>query len=240
MRSKNFVTRCLLGGLAVLSVLSFTGCKEEETVTYEERTYYNNQYVNGRYYCQQGYPDDWTVSADLEQSYYLKTIEEYADGTPITQFNDCGLVAQFSPSSDADKVKYSVYSLKGTFMRATQGDILIGLLGKNTYNFSFNNLFLDSEEHTPRDAFVWEEDIEDTQESIKSTEASYNRIVFQKLGYTFTVDGVDWKGMMLVTIGKEGFYVITLEAESGSWDTYYSTMESMLNDFRMLGWDTEQ
>ena len=33
MRSKNFVTRCLLGGLAVLSVLSFTGCKEEETVS---------------------------------------------------------------------------------------------------------------------------------------------------------------------------------------------------------------
>ena len=46
--------------------------------------------------------------------------------------------------------------------------------------------------------------------------------------------------MLLVTIGKEGFYVITLEAESGSWDTYYSTMESMLNDFRMLGWETEK
>lgn len=46
--------------------------------------------------------------------------------------------------------------------------------------------------------------------------------------------------MMLVTIGKEGFYVITLEAEAGTWDSKFETMETMLNDFRMLGWETEE
>ncbi|MFR1518722.1 MAG: hypothetical protein ACLSVG_08125 [Clostridia bacterium] len=239
MRSKNFMTRCLLGGLAVLSILSFTGCKEGNETLPVDTFIFNKQYDNGRYYCKQGYPDDWTVKADTEEAYYLKQIDEYADGSPMT-FTDCGLVAQFSPQNDAQKVKYSIYTLKGTFMRATQGDILIGLLGKNGYKFEFNNLFIDNEEHTPRDAFVWAEDIEDTTESIKKTEASYNKISFQKLAYTFTQDGVDWMGTMLVTVGKEGFYLITLETEKASWDTYYETMETMLNDFRMLGWETEK
>ena len=65
-------------------------------------------------------------------------------------------------------------------------------------------------------------------------------MTYQKVGYTFTVDGVDWKGMMLVTVSKEGFYVITLETEKGSWDANYSTMEQMLNDFRMRGWETRE
>lgn len=170
MRSKNFITRCLLGGLAVLTVFSFTGCKEDVNQEYGPTYIYEKQYENGRYYCQQGYPDDWNVDADIENAYYLKEFNEYADGTP-TNFSDCGLIAQFKPSDAPDKVKYSIYSLKGHFMKATPGDILIGLLGKNTYKFEFNNLFLDSEDHTPRDAFVWEQEIEDTTESIASTKS---------------------------------------------------------------------
>lgn len=240
MRSKNFITRCLLSGLAVLTVFSLAGCKKEDKeVKYEEKPFYANQYKNERYYCQQGYPDDWKVNADTAEGYYLKEIEAYADGSP-TSFSDCGLVAQFSPSNDEGKIKYSVYSLKGHFMRATPGDILIGLLGKNSYNFTFNNLFLDSEDQTPREAFVWAEEIEDTPESIATTTSSYNKINFQKVAYTFTVSGVDWKGMMLSTVGKEGFYVITLETEKDVWDSNFSIMETMLNDFRMLGWETEE
>ena len=30
MRSKNFITRCLLSGLAVLTVFSLAGCKKED------------------------------------------------------------------------------------------------------------------------------------------------------------------------------------------------------------------
>lgn len=56
MRSKNFITRCLLSGLAVLTVFSLAGCKKEDKeVTYEEKPFYANQYKNERYYCQQGY-----------------------------------------------------------------------------------------------------------------------------------------------------------------------------------------
>ena len=46
--------------------------------------------------------------------------------------------------------------------------------------------------------------------------------------------------MMLSTVGKEGFYVITLETEKDVWDSNFSIMETMLNDFRMLGWETEE
>lgn len=239
MRSKNFITKCMVGCLALLMVFSFVGCKEEKTPDYkEEKTLFETQYENSRYYCQQGYDaNTWDVK-EGNNKYYLKNITEYADGTAVN-YNDCGLVAQFSPKAAADKATYSIYSLKGNFMRATLSDILMGLVGKNSYKFEFNNLFLADEENTPRNAFVWTIDVEDTQESLKETTKSYNKLNFQQVPYTFTVDGVNWKGMMLVTLGKEGFYVITLEMEANTWDTYYAEMEKMLNDFRMLGWETE-
>lgn len=239
MYSKKILTRIMLCLLAIISTFTVAGCKDPENPI-EESYFYENQLNSIRYYFEQGYPDDWSIKQGTDGN-YIKKIEQYADGTKNQYITDCGLVAQFFPKSNPDKVKYSVYSLKYPFMRATGGDFLLGLVGVSSdYPLEFNNLFIEDEEYNPRTAFVWSNTITDDPESIKSTTVYYNKMTFQKVPYTFTVDGVDWKGMMLVTVGKEGFYVITLETEASVWDSNYSTMESMLKDFRMRGWETRE
>ena len=221
-------------------MFTVVGCQEEEGNGIVETYLFEKQLDSVRYYFEQGYPDNWTVKQGTDGN-YIKKIEQYVDGSKNQYITDCGLVAQFSPNANADKVKYSIYSLKYPFMRATGGDILLGLVGVSTdYPLEFNNLFVEDEENPPRTAFVWTTNVEDTAESIKATTVYYNKMTFQKVGYNFTVDGVDWKGMMLVTVAKEGFYVITLETAADVWDANYAEMEKMLQDFRMRGWETKE
>ena len=239
MYSKKILTRIMLCLLAVVSMFTVVGCKKDPTPI-SESYIFDKQLNSIRYYFEQGYPDDWTLKAGNDGN-YIKKIEQYADGSKNQYITDCGLVAQLSPTANADKVKYSVYSLKYPFMRATGGDFLLGLVGKSTdYPLSFNELFNEDVENKPREAFVWATTVEDTEESITSTTARYNKMQFQKVAYNFTVDGIDWKGIMLVTPSKEGFYVITLEAAKDAWDANYSVMEKMLTDFRMRGWETRE
>lgn len=240
MNSKKLTVRILLCLLALVSMFAVVGCSEESGQPITETYLYEKQLDSVRYYFEQGYPDDWTVKQGTDGN-YIKKIEQYVDGSKNQYITDCGLVAQFSPNSNPDKVKYSVYSLKYPFMRATGGDFLLGLVGvSKDYPLEFNNLFVEDAENQPRDAFVWSTTVEDTAESIKATSVYYNKMTFQKVGYTFTVDGVDWKGMMLVTVAKEGFYVITLETAADVWDANYAEMEKMLQDFRMRGWETKE
>lgn len=240
MNSRKLTTRILLCLLALVSLFAVVGCDGEDGELPKETYIYKNQLNSIRYYFEQGYPDDWQVKQG-ENGNYIKQITQYVDGTKNNYIQDCGLVAQFVPTANSDKAKYSVYSLKYPFMRATGGDFLLGLVGKsNDYKLSFNDLFIEDVDNKPREAFVWATEIEDTEESITSTTVRYNKMQFQKVGYSFTVDGVDWKGIMLVTPSKEGFYVITIEAAADAWDANYKVMEQMLSDFRMRGWETRE
>lgn len=235
---KNLMKKGMLCCLAIICVFSFSSCKnDDDVVDNSETTLYPNQFENMRYYCQQGYDEATWKVIEGEDKQLLKDITQYADGKPVN-YTACGLVAQFTPIADEGKVKYNIFALKGNFMRATITDILLGLVGKSeTYKFNFNDLFIEDTDNNPRDAFVWDQEVEDTEESLNKTNASYNKMNYQRVPYKFTVDGVDWQGMMLTTLGKEGFFVITLEAQADLWDTYYSEMEKMLKDFRLRGWE---
>lgn len=243
MNSKKLTVRILLCLLALVSLFTVVGCKEEKPIA--ESYLYDKQLNSNRYYFEQGYPDSWTLNQGPDGN-YLKKIEQYVDGTKNQFISDCGLVAQISPTNNADKVKYSVYSLKYPFMRSTSGDFLLGLVGEsNDYPFHLNQLFLDDPENKERAGFVFDVDLKGADgkiddEKLKNTSVFYNKIQFQKAAYTFTVDGVDWKGMMFVTLAKEGFYVITLESEKSVWDANYAEMENMLKDFRLRGWETKE
>lgn len=230
MYSKKILTRIMLCLLAVVSMFTVVGCKKDTPIS--ETYLFEDQYDNIRYYVKQGYPSDW-VKIEGKDGYYLKKIDQYVDGSKGNLIQDCGLIAQFSPSDNVDKVKYSIYTLKYHFMRYTLGDFLLGLVGKSdNLKIELNTLFVEDEENQPRSAFVWTDDINDDK-LLESTKVFYNKIQFHKVGYTFTVDGVDWKGIMLVNNQcNEGFYVFTLEAEASVWDSYYSVMEKMLSDFR--------
>lgn len=241
MSSKKFITRLMLICMALVSVLSMVGCKEEGTPMDKEILKFKNQYKNIRYYVQQGYPDGWIVNSKADQ-YYLKKIETTTDSTEKHRYNNAGLIAQFLPDNTG-KAKYSIYSLEYPFMRSTPGELLYSLYGGEKCAFSdleFNKLFVDSEDHVSRDAFVWLDTIENTKESLASTTKYYNKIPFLRLAYTFTVDGVDWHGMMLMTTGTSGFYLITMEAENSVWEENYTKMDDLIGDFRMLGWEEQE
>lgn len=240
MNSKKITTRILLCILALVSLFAVVGCSEKKPIA--ESYLFEKQLNSDRYYFEQGYPDDWTLTTGTD-GYYKKQITQYADGTTNNYISDCGLVAQISPNA---KAKYSVYSLKYSFMRSTLGDFLIGIVGESTdYPFFLNNLFIDDPDNKARENFVFDIDIKGADgkvddQKVQATSVVYNKIQFQKAAYTFTVDGVDWKGMMFVTLAKEGFYVITLEAAKDSWDANYTQMEKMLQDFRLRGWETKK
>ena len=125
-------------------------------------------------------------------------------------------------------------------------DFCLGLVGESRdYPFFLNNLFIDNPNNKARENFVFDIDIKGAygtidNQQVQATSVVYNKIQFRKAAYTFTVDGVDWKGMMFVTLAKEGFYVITLEAAKDSWDANYTQMENMLQDFRLSGWATNE
>ena len=245
MNSKKLITRIILLCLVFVFAFSFAGCKDENEELPEEHPNLPDQYENYRYYVQQGYRgDSWTVSDGQDRYYKVDSEGKYADGTDFPPYIErCGLVATFTPKN-VTNVKYNIYTLEGSFMRATQGDMLMGILGKSsTYNFEFNNLFLDDLDRTPRDNFVLTDggdSVEDTLESIRTTTVEYNKISFQRISYSFTVDGNEWQGMLLLTLAQQGgFHVITLETEASVWDANFAAMEEMLSDFRLLGWETD-
>lgn len=238
MNSKKLLTKVILCVLALVSLFAFVGCSEEEGAPADQKDYiHEKQYENKRYYFSQGYPNDWKV-AEGEDGVFLVKSEHKS-------YNDIGLVSQFSKG----KAKYSVYSLKYNFMTASEYDYVMGLLGQDPENpYEFNKYFYDDKEYTPsdegmREAFVWDktiENIEDLDNKEYTFEDDNNEILFRQLTYSFTVDGVDWKGAMFVTAAKEGFYVITTEAEASVWDSEFKTMTKMVSDFHITGFETKK
>lgn len=240
MHSKKLITKIMLCLLALVSLFSVVGCKDPGTEI-TERYLFENQLNSIRYYIEQGYPEDWILKEGTD-GYYIKKFEKMADGSSSNFLQDCGLVAQLSPKTDSEKVKYSIYTLKFPFMTDTAEDIFIGLLGEDdSLDLSFNNLFIDDEENNPRAAFVWNSyDMSNTDELISSAKVYYNKYCFYKHGYSFTVDGVDWKGMMFFVMGQHIFHIVTFETEATVWDAYYSVMDGMLADFRLRGWEKRE
>ena len=239
MNSKKLLTKVVLCMLALVSLFSFVGCSEEkEQASADQKDYiHEKQYENIRYYFSQGYPNDWKVEEGEDGVFLVKS--EHGN------FNDMGLVSKFSKG----KAKYSVYTLKSNFMTASEYDYVWGLLGKDIENpYEFNKYFYDDKEYTPsdegmREAFVWDKTIENIDE-LYNDEYKFvdenNDIEFCQLTYSFTVDGVDWKGAMFVTAAKEGFYVITTEAEASVWDSEFKTMTKMVSDFHITGFETKE
>ena len=235
MNSKKLLTKIVLCVLALVSLFSFVGCSDDEGKDPSKNYIFSKQYENKRYYFSQGYPDDWKAT-EGKDGMFLVSIDH-----PI--YKDIGLVSQFQKGN----AKYSVYSLKYNFMAASLTDYVMGLLGKDVQlGFEFNKYFCDDKEYTPsdeggREAFVWDETI-DNKDALSKKLFTHENTGYQfcQLTYTFTVDGVDWKGAMNVVNAKEGFYVVTTEAAASSWDADFKTMTEMLGDFHIIGFETKK
>lgn len=233
------VISLLLVVLMVASVgLSMIGCKEEDANN-ERINLLPDQLENQRYYFQQGYTaETWDVAVG-ENDYYLLRIKEMADGSPV-RVNSVGLCAQFTPKGRTD-VTYSIYNIAGVGGAAvTRGVVFEQLVNEEvTSSFHFNDLFLDSTEAGGRENFVMEkyEDVNDTIINLDKTQ-------FNKLGYTFTKEGIDWKGNLYFIPHQMGgitsFHLITVETEATEWDTFSAEIETMLKDFKQIGYEEKE
>ena len=232
------VCSLLMVMLMIVSIAtSFVACQKEEVI-YELEDILPNQLENGRYYFRQGYKaDSWDVSCG-EDDRYLITLDTMTDGSKCRY--KCGLAVQFTPKGRND-ITYSIYNIAGVSGAAvTRGTIFEQLVNEEKESsFHFNELFRDASEENGRDNFVLEK-----YENVDETTVNINKTQFNKLGYTFTKDGVDWKGTLYFIPHNKGgissFHLITVETEVSAWDAYAEDIEVMLKDFKQTGYETKQ
>lgn len=237
MNSRKFLKKISVCALTLVLALSMAACgsKDEgerkkdgvEAADEYNEYIYDKQYENKRYYFSQGYPDDWQIK-EGEDQVALSTVE-------CPDFSDVELITQFSKGN----AKYSVYCMKHSFMATSPSLLASGILGINEdYNFTFNEYF---NEGAPRDNYV--PDTVENEEALKEMVVTHknNDLSFTQVTYTFTVDGINWKGAMNLTTSNEGFFLITIESTEAEWASNFELMnEKMLADFHLKGYETKK
>ena len=234
MRFKKVISLLLVTLMIAAVAFSMVAC-EKEKADYQLQNILPDQLQNQRYYFRQGYTaETWDVKVG-DSDYYLIKFKTMADGSAV-RYNS-GLCAQFSPKGNSN-VTYSIYNITSVGGAAvTRATIFEQLVNEDvTSNFKFNELFLDSTEEGGRDNFVLNK-----YDDVNDTVVNINRTQFNTLGYTFTKDGVDWKGNLYFIPhgmgGTSNFHLITVEAVATEWDTYAAEIEVMLKDFKQVGYE---
>lgn len=230
------VISLLLVMLMIASVgFSMIGC-ENEDVNNERINYLPDQLENQRYYFQQGYTKEtWDVAVG-DDDYYLYRIQQTADGDPV-RVQSVGLCVQFTPKDRTD-ITYSIYNIAGVGGAAvTRGVVFEQLVNEEvTSNFHFNKVFLDRTEEGGRENFVMAK-----YDDVNETIVNIDKTQFNTLGYTFTKDGIDWKGNLYFIPHQMGgitsFHVITVETVASVWDEFKADIDTMLKDFKQIGYE---
>ena len=185
MSFKKVISLLLVVLMTASLAFSMVACQEEDANN-ERINHLPDQLENQRYYFQQGYTKEtWDVAIG-ENDYYLRRIQQTANGDPV-RVSSVGLCAQFTPKGRTD-ITYSIYNIAGVGGAAvTRGVVFEQLVNDEiSSNFHFNEIFLDSTEQNGRENFVMDkyEDVNDTIVNIDKTQ-------FNTLGYTFTKEGID-------------------------------------------------
>ncbi|MBE7065924.1 MAG: hypothetical protein E7385_00040 [Ruminococcaceae bacterium] len=236
MSFKKIISLLLVTLLLATVALSMVACGEKDA-DYELKNILPDQLQNQRYYFRQGYTaETWDVKVG-DNDYYLIKFKTMADGSAV-RYNS-GLCAQFSPKGRSD-VTYSIYNITSVGGAAvTRATIFEQLVNEEvTSSFKFNELFLDSTEEGGRENFVLNK-----YDDVNDTVVNINKTQFNTLGYTFTKDGIDWKGNLYFIPhgigGTSNFHLITVEAVATEWDTFAAEIEVMLQDFKQVGYEGE-
>ena len=235
MSFKKVISLLLVVFMTASLAFSMVACQEEDANN-ARINHLPDQLENQRYYFQQGYTKEtWDVAIG-ENDYYLRRIQQTANGDPV-RVSSVGLCAQFTPKGRTD-ITYSIYNIAGVGGAAvTRGVVFEQLVNDEiSSNFHFNELFLDSTEQDGRENFVMDkyEDVNDTIVNIDKTQ-------FNTLGYTFTKEGIDWKGNLYFIPHQMGgitsFHVITVETVASVWDELKADIDIMLKDFKQIGYE---
>jgi len=224
VRIKNVIkTICVFSLVFVMAGMMF-GCNHDKA---EPEYKLPDQYMNIKYYFDQGFYGDstktegtakWTLEAKTTGLIYT------ADEKPGHQ----GLVSELFPTDDVASASYRVYFYESTFtMTATAKDEANKLIKDN-----FMNTFIGN--HTD---FAF--DFSANGGVQESSIVMYNNLQYRLLNYTFTKDGVAYKGNAYLLLDGWNCYLIINEVAADKEATYSTIFIDMLKEFRLEPFESD-
>jgi len=221
---KNVIkTICVFSLVFVMAGMMF-GCNPKV----EESEYkLPDQYYNIKYYFDQGFYGESTK----EKNTAKWTLEAKTTGlmyTPDEKPGNEGLVTEIYPTDDQASASYRVYYYKSTFvMTATAKDEANKLIKDN-----FMNTFIGN--HTD---FAF--DFSANGGVQESTIVTYNDLQYRLLNYTFTKDGVAYKGNAYFLLDGWNCYLVVNEVAADKVDTYSPIFIEMIKEFRLEPFESD-
>ncbi len=238
MQIKRTVKIALAAVLAIACMASMFACEKNKGQINEDGKL-PIQWENKVYYFQQGVRTDW------------KFINVSADKKMVDR--EAGLVCQLAPVADASlelteeqkkefganpaadtraavtDVEYSVYYFggEGVMMTDSTADV-VKWIQDEASPFYFNTKHNTG---SPREAFRQLTDPEIYY-------AKFSKLQFNKITYSFTKDGDDWKGELNLVMNGQKYFIVTYEAKADAYEKYFDSYEEIIGDFRKEGWET--
>lgn len=212
MRINKIVKSVMVLSLLLILVVSMVGCGEK-IPNYFPDGELDNQCRNDRYYFQQGYSNDWTAN--------FKEDEYALDPKNLLLF-------EMWPTEAEGKAIYSIYTGDTHLMTTNVLETTDKML-EPTSPLYFNKRFIKDE--TPREGFAFTSD---------KQKAIYNNIHYQRVKYSYTVNGENWVGEFYVTMKGSKYYVITWERKADVADTYQEQFLTHIIDYRFRGLEDEK
>ncbi|MBE7056610.1 MAG: hypothetical protein E7388_04125 [Ruminococcaceae bacterium] len=210
MQIKKVLKVVLLCCLTVILAVSVFGCKGKEGPNK-----YNlpNQYQNIIYYFEQGFHEGWSLVGDESGKYSIP--EEK-------------LVIEIKKDEDPNSARYAVYKQKEHDDMPMTSSLrsMFALTVNPEHDLYFNKNMGVREGYTITSA--------DPIDFILNGNQYYSAT------YTFTKDGAEWQGQYFLLPHGRQFYVVCYESTVATWATYEPIFKEMMNDFRPIGFESEQ
>ncbi len=220
VRNKSIIKSILALVLVVASIFTMVACKKE--VVEEKTQELPNIVESKRHYYQQGYLDSWTV------------VKQGQDGHLFDEAT--GLLIQLAPAKDGkavENVQYNVWihGSEKIGLTTSRNDLIKLITNDTNADFAFNKINV-VEEGKERESYA-------QQGEPSRFTGKYSKLQFDKVEYTYTRDGNDWKGIYYITWANDSkYFVVSYEAEASVFDTYKADAEETIGDFRKEGWET--
>ena len=243
MQLKKLISIVVASLLVVCFAVALFGCKPKTLHFIDENGVLPNQYENLRYYFQQGYRPDWTITrmdADkrildrdtgliLVMAPLVSTIDADGNVTVEEEVITDADGNQTKVQKLVDGVEYCVYfhNGEGITMTTSRNDVVKWLQDPES-KFYFNNKHYNG---SPRETFLEKGDPE-------IFTARYSKLQFSTVAYTFTKDGENWRGVYNIVMQGVEYFIVTFEAKAELYDKYYDAYYETIGDFRMKGWET--
>ncbi len=176
-----------------------------------------NMIESKQYHCLQGYLDNWTVTKQGQDGHLYD--------------KNTGLLLQLAPVKDGKAVENAQYNVwistdQRIPLTALWRDVVKWITDDNNEEFAFNKrqVIIPGIERNS-----YEQQSEPHQFTGKYTEQRFDKVEF-----TYTKDGVDWKGIYYAKYAGGKYFVISYEAEASVFDMYEADAEEIIGDFRIL------